>query len=519
MEEREGKKCELHPFKELEIYCDNCNRPICSICACERIHSGHTCLHLHSIGETLSSQIDHLVKTISTKISKIVSNKKKLLFASEKFKSLFLREIDFYKMVKTEVDRILEQKMKTLREKMQAVETCLDEENSKVRENLKQIGLGIQENIKKQEYYLIYKNKEDIDFENKKLSKMDTTLDEIEGGDIALHKKDQNLYLERKEMIKQINTFLQTLELKSYHQEYQSSPKYSRPRTVQILQESHTSFIHCFLKNGENLDLLVYELDKENCIKHRALENANLLNGWDSIQLEERIILTGGFTSTKSYSKQTLLLSSPLWKEEKKGELLMEKGYHKMIHLEKRDMIYLIGGYNSTGNLNTCEKYRVSKDQWVSGPCLNQKRQQTTPVSFNNRLLFVLAGNNSNGNLDSIEVLKLNDERTGWNYLVLTKNIGWTPRFNCAAKQINPELVLVFGGYGTDFLKDSYLFSAEKGEIVKMAENMLKGDNFFERINSIIINGIVYTLGYCDKDIHMFNIHEAKWYIKETKHW
>lgn len=43
------RKCKLHPTRNIEIYCKDCNVPLCSKCAVKKGHSGHTLEDLEEI--------------------------------------------------------------------------------------------------------------------------------------------------------------------------------------------------------------------------------------------------------------------------------------------------------------------------------------------------------------------------------------------------------------------------------------------------------------------------------------
>lgn len=110
--------------------------------------------------------------------------------------------------------------------------------------------------------------------------------------------------------------------------------------------------------------------------------------------------------------------------------------------------------------MKSVESYNVDMDLWFDLPNLNHGRYYHSSCSFQERWVYVFAGisQQSKKYFNSIERLdtKASGGKKVWQEMQndVTK---FPVRQGAGSAQINANEILIFGGFGGEFLKDCYI--------------------------------------------------------------
>lgn len=76
--EKRGSKCEIHSTKICELYCKNCEKPVCILCVSSDTHNAHDVINILNILESSKCRIledlNELEKSIHPTYQRIASN-------------------------------------------------------------------------------------------------------------------------------------------------------------------------------------------------------------------------------------------------------------------------------------------------------------------------------------------------------------------------------------------------------------------------------------------------------------
>ncbi len=233
-----------------------------------------------------------------------------------------------------------------------------------------------------------------------------------------------------------------------------------------------TNQIAIFDPQAQKINKITVNLTKE--------ENGyNLFpDGCRHIFVDDILYITGGVDALNNPINYCNTFNIKNFELKKMESLNYPHSYHALEYLENYDCIVLIGG-----ELNTvCEIFDIYSKKWVKLPDLNIPRANTN-IYYDNTTsdLYVLFGMNStviekNKNTDVIEVLELNDIKSGWMKVDYYQSAGLDLKlYYCVVLPFNRDQLLIYGGSkGRERKKAFALFNMNKCEINKVDKETLE---------------------------------------------
>ena len=146
--------------------------------------------------------------------------------------------------------------------------------------------------------------------------------------------------------------------------------------------------------------------------------------------------------------------------------------YHSIEYLDNFDCLIVIGGeFNSS-----CELFDIYSQKWIKIPDLNTPRANTNiyfdAITSDLYALFGMEGNIAEKNIycDSIEVLELNDIKSGWIKVDYYKSADLNLKINfCTVVPFTRDKLLIYGGNNSRVQKRLFaLFDMSKNECMKV---------------------------------------------------
>jgi hypothetical protein len=233
-----------------------------------------------------------------------------------------------------------------------------------------------------------------------------------------------------------------------------------------------TNQIAIFDPQAQKINKITVNLTKE--------ENGyNLFpDGCRHIYVDDILYITGGVDALNNPINYCNTFSIKNFELKKMESLKYPHSYHALEYLENYDCIVLIGG-----ELNkVCEIFDIYSKKWVKLPDLNIQRANTN-IYYDNTTsdLYALFGMNStviekNKNTDVIEVLELNDIKSGWMKVDYYQSAGLDLKlYYCVVLPFNKDQLLIYGGSkGRERKKAFALFNMNKCEINKVDKETLE---------------------------------------------
>jgi hypothetical protein len=185
--------------------------------------------------------------------------------------------------------------------------------------------------------------------------------------------------------------------------------------------------------------------------------------------------------------------------------------YHK-------GFIYLICGKDSeSAVVETCERYDVSRNQWSSIAPINRKRYAASAVSVRETDKIYLFGGRSDYNNNMMEAIEeYSVVRDKWAVIELQTPHEWTPVEVCSSIQVQPNVILIFGGSDANIedSRQSYLFDSETLKLVKTGPlkkpHVFVSGSFLHGRNVFAVGNEYYMK---TRSIHRFSIEKGEWDI------
>jgi len=226
---------------------------------------------------------------------------------------------------------------------------------------------------------------------------------------------------------------------------------------------------------------------------------------YSSAILDTKIYFAGG--DDDGYRKDCYALSFTKRYVQKLMDLNIERRNHGLIALHIARMLYCVGGYNKRdGVLKSVERYNFANGRWIQVAPLNEGRQWAGVCQFNNEDIYCFGGSN----LDSIERLNILNEEAGWELIKVADNKGgWTARSACAAIQIDPCRILIFGGCARHDLDDAMVYYPTTKTTKHCAKLPLP--SLFCQLSPVISNQYVGIIGWRNEDIYLYNMQRDTW--------
>jgi N-acetylneuraminic acid mutarotase len=122
--------------------------------------------------------------------------------------------------------------------------------------------------------------------------------------------------------------------------------------------------------------------------------------------------------------------------------MLTDRNFFPVVHFSRK--LYVLGGYEaqSKAQLRTCEYFDLERHLWVKIASMAVERSMAAAVKINPDELLVFGGyNRDTGTLDSIESYCLSKDT--WSLTKLRLPI---PLRRCVAVRLSPNVCLIMGG-------------------------------------------------------------------------
>ena len=237
---------------------------------------------------------------------------------------------------------------------------------------------------------------------------------------------------------------------------------------------------------------------------------------------DDLIFITGGKAKSKFiYSNKFIILKWSTEKIEYNDSLPERKAYHSTIYFDNK--LYLIGGVNTDNKVSKqCWFFSLKEKKWQKLPPLNKGRANCSLCIYNNKDLYSFRGRDDNDVIDTIEFIKLNDERPFWK-MIKPKDLGfaWNSAQNSLAMAIDKDKILIIGGedINGNLFDDTFLFEINTKKVYKGIDLAFKAA--FKN-QGVINHGKYYCADYRNEDnknnskingIHFYNIKENIWDI------
>ena len=278
----------------------------------------------------------------------------------------------------------------------------------------------------------------------------------------------------------------------------------------------------------EKTFLYIMDLSSQQSLK-MLLKWEAIPQNYASIQLKKKLLMCGGqfkkvFITTCYEVTETeesfYELKQPQIVQNEKANMQIPKSLHCLCLLNPI-WVYSIGGYNTNGELNVCEKYNVLEDAWETVCSMNRKKHSPAVASFNEHFLYVFGGVDNDAleagkyyyYLNLIESFNTFVPEEGWKVFNLKINQElWVRNSQAAALQVNINEILIFGGRPNN--KVGFLFNPENKSVEKI-ESM---HGLIRGANPVIFQNKAYFLGEGDRNgVHVFSLSKKQWKYIESK--
>ena len=195
-------------------------------------------------------------------------------------------------------------------------------------------------------------------------------------------------------------------------------------------------------------------------------------DGCRHILVEDILYITGGVDSIKNPLNIVLSVNINTFELKKLNNLNNNHSYHSIEYLDNYDCLIVIGGELNS----TCELFDIYSQKWSKIPDLNNSRANTNiyfdPITSDLYVLFGMEGNITEKNTycDSIEVLELNDIKSGWIKVDYYKNADLNLKLNfCTVVPFTRDKLLIYGGNNSRVQKRLFaIFDMNKNECMKV---------------------------------------------------
>ena len=182
------------------------------------------------------------------------------------------------------------------------------------------------------------------------------------------------------------------------------------------------------------------------------------------------IVFIGLFMSTNLHAGWTTDANMPTARDSLTSSVVASK-------------IYVIGGENSNGNLNTVEEYDSNTDTWTTKANMPTERYGLTSSAVNDKI-YVIGGRNSNGFLNTVE--EYNPSTNTWT----TKTSTPTARKNLTSSVVNGKIYAIGGNNGSSLdTVEEYNPTTNTWTTKAPMPTVRQG------LTSSVVNGKIYAIG------------------------
>ena len=144
------------------------------------------------------------------------------------------------------------------------------------------------------------------------------------------------------------------------------------------------NFIHYFDWIPPNIYLFSPSTKKGQLILQKSGSAIHLPLGYDTVQMDDRIFLSGGYYFSTSDCKNTFELIPRGLNSEliEKTDMLFAKRAHTLTGVEGLHVFLSLGGFIENTESAICEQYDINTEDWIQAPNLTEAKTCITACSF-----------------------------------------------------------------------------------------------------------------------------------------
>lgn len=201
-----------------------------------------------------------------------------------------------------------------------------------------------------------------------------------------------------------------------------------------------------------------------------------------------------------------------------KDSLKLPRHGHAICCLNDKFLIVTGSRLEKDGACRSVESYNIDVDLWFDMPMLNQGRYYHSSCGFNDQWVYVFCGISISSKKYFNSIERLDTKAVGsnkvWQEMQLTNDSpNFTVRQGCGSSQINNNEILVFGGFGGEFLKDCHLVRHSDFKLSKFPrEPPMKIFAFQMPTLYDLQSGNMLTADWQSKRVLRFD-NQQKWYV------
>jgi len=181
--------------------------------------------------------------------------------------------------------------------------------------------------------------------------------------------------------------------------------------------------------------------------------------------------------------------------------------------------VYVVGGFNSNGIIDTCEEFEIEKGVWKNCASLNERRIWVSLIVIEPRHIYAFGGERdkaSNGS-KAIEYLDTNNKKAKlWVKVALSSGSEVWPEISLAGGfRLSEQNIIIFGGkVNKSEINYSFIFNIPT-QTMKKDENLACNDVFL-MTRPVVSGNDLIVIG--KNEGHKYNLFDRKWSLlkKET---
>ncbi len=134
---------------------------------------------------------------------------------------------------------------------------------------------------------------------------------------------------------------------------------------------------------------------------------------------------------------------------DRKASMNVGRANHGMTGVANK-FLFVVGGSNESGNLDSCEKYDMVANKWTETAPLSECKRWVTLCTLKDRYIFAFGGVTDKAT-EIIERLDTESASMGWGTVkLLSGSESWKGCFFVGAQAVSDSRVLLFGGVKND---------------------------------------------------------------------
>lgn len=250
---------------------------------------------------------------------------------------------------------------------------------------------------------------------------------------------------------------------------------------------------------------------------------------FNSVQINNLIFFTGGGNPASESSPEQFyqiimritVMPSMEVIADKLANMKVPRANHAMEAIGNKKL-YVVGGSNSSGYIDSCEEYDINANSWREIASLNEKKKWLSLCHFKDRFLYAIGGciNDEHKGSCLIECLDTtNPMKKKWDIIKLDSGSGLTKSaFFVGLMNIFDSCILLFGGVlKSEEENCCFAFDPIK-KTLEEQKGLLKRDSFYRTRYGV--NGKNFAIVGCrDGDLHIYDIETKKWDLMVRKIW